>query len=754
MATYEITSPDGQKFLATAPDDVTQDEVMKYAQKNFKLAAAPAKQEKSVLDSVVSSVGDNLNSIPRQLGLTARYGLEGVGTALNTVTEPLRYLTDAVTPNRATTLSNLVTGQKPPKSVPVSVLASTLADTIGLPKPASPTERVIGEASKLLAGTAATGGASLFAADKLTGIPQAVAQGLAASPTAQGTAAVGAGLAGGASKETGGSPLMQFGSAVLGGVGGGFLGGGAASIGNRVSNAYDVVKTAIKNMEMPSTQTLDAQISLILQRAGVDYSQIPERARQAMRDQIASALKTGGEIDPAAVARLADFARVGATPTRGMVSQNPIQITQEQNLAKTAANSTDASLHGLPLIFNQNNTKLISGVNNLGATNGNPLAAGAGAINAITAKDAALGSGVTALYNDARKMSGGDIPIARAPFLDAIFSNLAKENKLAFLPESIGNMLNTISSGVIKVNGQTHEVPFTAQTIDNIKTMIATAQRGTSDGNVKAALKIAREAIDSVPLAPVKNVAGGNQVVTAGAGQSMNAADGSSAAFMEALNKARAAAASRFAWQESGAPIEAALGGVAPDKFIQKYVIGGNVRDLESLKDNVPLDGIKNAVLAHLKDKALNGAADEVGKFSQSSYNKALRDIGDAKLSLLFSPEELAQLRSIGRVASYMQVQPVGSAVNNSNSAAMIVGKAYDAIKGAAGIIPGVGPIGAGILDLTIGQPVKGAANWLNQRAAQNVVPGLLATQPRSALPGALVAPGLAAAGGGLLTLQ
>jgi hypothetical protein len=42
MASYKITSPDGQVYRVNAPDDASEDEVMAYAQKSFKMAAAPA----------------------------------------------------------------------------------------------------------------------------------------------------------------------------------------------------------------------------------------------------------------------------------------------------------------------------------------------------------------------------------------------------------------------------------------------------------------------------------------------------------------------------------------------------------------------------------------------------------------------------------------------------------------------------------------------------------------------------------------
>jgi len=157
---------------------------------------------------------------------------------------------------------------------------------------------------------------------------------------------------------------------------------------------------------------------------------------------------------------------------------------------------------------------------------------------------------------------------------------------------------------------------------------------------------------------------------------------------INAFNEARNAARQRFGWQESARPIEAALNGAQPDKFVANFVIRGSVADASAVARNAPTEEVKNAILAHLKEKSLGGAADEVGKFSQSAYNKALNQIGDRKLALFFTPEEVNQLRTVGRVASYMQNQPVGSAVNNSNSGALLLGKGLDVLNS----IPVIGP--------------------------------------------------------------
>ena len=90
-----------------------------------------------------------------------------------------------------------------------------------------------------------------------------------------------------------------------------------------------------------------------------------------------------------------------------------------------------------------------------------------------------------------------------------------------------------------------------------------------------------------------------------------------------------------------------------------------------------------------MKGKALGGASDEIGSFSQSGYDKALQSIGDAKLATLFSPAEIETLKRIGRVAGYTHAAPRGSAVNGSNTAASVMNLLLG-LSGHVGSWPGV----------------------------------------------------------------
>lgn len=677
----DVRLPDGT-IIQNVPEGTTKADLVAKLQGNgmavpseWLQAAPPVEPVKAAGQSLNRGVSD----IPRQGGLFLRYAMEGPAQAAQIVTEPIAGLMR---------LGGI-------KTKPLGEVASGLADTFGLPKPESAQERVVGDATRLLAGTGGMLGASRAAA-KLPGMIGTVGAGMAANPTAQLTSATGAGTLGGISREGGGSELQQAGSALIGGVAGGMVPG--------VANAAATAGRRLLNQLTP--QQMDVQISNVLQRAGMDYSQVPERARQSLRTQMQDALRAGQELEPTAVRRLAEFQTIGATPTRGMVTQDPVRITQEMNLAKMGANSADGQLQGLARVQNQNNTRLIDVMNESGASKGDPFAAGQKAIGAIQGRDADMASKVTGLYQQARDTTGRSAALDGAAFTKQASQMLDEGLLGGALPKDVETHLNRIAQG---------QVPFNVDYAEQLKTRIAALQRASSDGSTRMALGTVRNALEETPLMPGQDA--GKEAIGA-------------------FNQARQAARQRFGWQESAKPIQAALNGAEPDKFVEQFVIRGTLADASAVAKNAPVEEVKTAILAHLKDKALNGAADEVGKFSQSAFNKALNQIGDRKLALYFSPEEVNQIKTIGRVASYMQNQPVGSAVNNSNSGALLLGKGIDVLNK----LPVIGPLaGPALQNINIS---------MQQRAAQNVLPGLLAPQSRPSLASGLLAPAAAFSGG------
>jgi hypothetical protein len=595
---------------------------------------------------------------------------------------------------------------------------------MGLPSPQGANERVVAEATKLMAGS----GGLIKGAQLLTkaGIPMVAKVGefLAANPLQQVTSAAGAGLAGGASKEAGGTQLEQGLASFGGGVAGGLV---PSVVGGSVNLAKTLFNKGI------TAQEFDIKIGNILKQSGVDYNEVPERTRQALRQELAGALQANKELDPAAVSRLLAFKEAGLTPTRGMVSQNPVQITREQNLAKMGANSSDSSLSGLALVQNQNNNKLIGNLNDLGANRGDVLRAGEAVTGSILGRQAGLRGAEQSAWDAAKASPGYRQPIS-AGVLSDINAALDSEGLMPFMNPTISKYMEAFQTGA----------PFTPQAYRNLQSMLSkeTMKGGNEGYAAGVAARILREA-DLLPAGVVNNGAPVPMGVAAG----MRGADNAATDAIEAVNRARNATGVAYDYEGSSPLVRSVLADGRtsdPMRIAQSYIIGGTAREAEDLVRQVGPQGmapIKEAILSHLKDKALSGASDETGKFSQAAFIKALNALGDRKLALIFSPEELRALRNNARVASLMMSQPVGSAVNNSNSTAMLMGRGYDAFKALAGKLPFGQQF---VLD-----PLQNISLSVGTSKAQNVLPGLLAEQPKQSLVQPYLLPGLAA--GGLL---
>lgn len=177
-----------------------------------------------------------------------------------------------------------------------------------------------------------------------------------------------------------------------------------------------------------------------------------------------------------------------------------------------------------------------------------------------------------------------------------------------------------------------------------------------------------------------------------------------------------------------------------PARIAQRFVIGGTPDEAAVVAQQVGAEGrgvIRDALATYIKRQALSGASDEMGKVSQSRLNSTLKSIGDEKLKLFFAPEEIAQLKAVGRVASYTQSQPVGSAVNNSNSGALLLGRGLDFLNKT----PVLGPM--------IAPAARNIGVSIGQSRAMNVAPGLLAAPASTPIAPGLLGPGFAL--GGLL---
>lgn len=726
MATYEVTAPDGTKWEVSAPDNASQDQVLEYAKSQW--ASKPAEPR-------VSN-----NNIAGALGRTARSALGAAGGLASVFTEPVRLLTD--------TLYEKATGRQSP-SVPLSSLAGQASDAIGLARPETPLQRVVDKATQAgfeaMLGSGAARALSRLpmssapavpksAADQVSGAPNTareVLRRLSDDPLMQVTSAAGGGAAGQQAAESG----AGVGGQAVSALGGGLL--AAGGLGALRSGA-DIVRNMLP--QAGRAQAVDMRINVALQNNGIDPASINPAMRGFLREQVGAAMKMG-DLNDDAIARLADYQRLGLTPTRARLTLDPYDVTREQNAMRFAA-ATGARDARLPTIANENNQRLLSRVDEFNPID-DAFATGQRAGAPIAGVNRSMEAAKNALYRRAEDMAGGDIPLERGA-LNSVYGKLEAARKLRFVPENVMGTIDDILNDT--------RTPFNVNQLDSLKTTIATAQRSTQDGNVKQALKIIRDHLDTMPLTPEKRVFGGSQVVTPQTAAMMRQQDAAAGQLKQALDEARQSNYAWRQWQESAPAIRSVVDDENPAVFVERFVRSktADLRDVGRAAEIInsspdARNAVRSELVQYLKNRAIGRGNDSAtGNFSGRGWMSGLSDIGERKLGLFFDRDEIETLRAIGRTGISEVFQPRGSAVNNSNTSA-----------GIAGLVQGLSKrLSPAAAKLPFGQdaisgPLDNTALWALQRPALNIPRSLLTPQQQQqGLLDPLLIPGLALSGG------
>jgi hypothetical protein len=210
-----------------------------------------------------------------------------------------------------------------------------------------------------------------------------------------------------------------------------------------------------------------------------------------------------------------------------------------------------------------------------------------------------------------------------------------------------------------------------------------------ADGTLRHGLGIVRSALDDATVLPAAKVNTGNLPAVAGTVPPSTQQAGQEA--IAAFQRARGAHRDLMQRIDANPALRAVADGVEPDQFMQRYVVGSGATaaDVQALRGELSPQAtqqMRQALVRHLKDKATGGDED-ITKFAGKTYRDELRRLAD-KLPAFFSRDEIQQLDDIGNAAKYLKAQPDGSAVNNSNSGALVLGRTLDTLDKIAGYVP------------------------------------------------------------------
>lgn len=477
------------------------------------------------------------------------------------------------------------------------------------------------------------------------------------------------------------------GQTVAGTVGGAVLGPVASKAATTVAR---LAQRARERLMAPTDAAILTRTEEVLRQwaadNGTDLSQIPQSILANVQRQVADSLRAGRmPTDPGAFVRRAEFDSLGINPLQGQVSRDPTQFARERNLR-----GVEGAGEPIAQRLNQQQGQLAGVLDRRGADAAlEPDVAGDMIARSLRATDEAAGNRVTGLYNDARALNAGEIALDGPRFVDQASRALDAEMRGAFLPAEVRGMLQDIAAG---------KVPMNVSTAEQLRTILATASRASKDGNVTRALGIVRDALENTPTA----------------GQ---LGDEATAAF----GRARTANAARMRMREDVPALQAAVDDVSPEQFVRKFVLNADTRDTNNLlrmlgNDEAAADQVRAQVAAFLRTKAFGADAAGDGTFRQDAFNKAIRDIGTNKLRAIFGYDGADELQRLGRVAAYIQSQPAGSAVNNSNTAGAVM-NLLSQVSGRFGALPVVNVLRDSV------------RTYGNDRAARNALLGDVPTQ-------------------------
>lgn len=335
----------------------------------------------------------------------------------------------------------------------------------------------------------------------------------------------------------------------------------------------------------------------------------------------------------------ADSLPVPIRLSEGQASRSPQLFSEEMN--SRGKNPQLASR------YNEQNKQLVENIDAIkekaspDVYGTNHVENGQSLIDSYLDLDKARLAAIDTKYQALRDAAGGQFPIDGVAFAENAINSLKKNLKTEFLPDSIMRQVNAFKRGE----------PMTFEQFEAMRTNLASEMRKADragDGNAEFALGKVREALEDLPLV------------------------GESKELKKLADEARSAAKQRFDLIGQDKAYKAAINGkVAPDDFIQKFVVNGKKADIDMMVSHLGTDSQARQVMAAgvvnwLKSKA-GILADGSGNFSQKGFNQALNNV-DPKILAIVGPEVDAQLKALGRTARNIQERPAGAYVNESNT--------------------------------------------------------------------------------------
>jgi hypothetical protein len=245
-------------------------------------------------------------------------------------------------------------------------------------------------------------------------------------------------------------------------------------------------------------------------------------------------------------------------------------------------------------------------------------------------------------YTNLEQLNNGKFPLDAKKVAQNALEKLNEKDDIDFLPDTWKKRLDDYASG---------EKDLNLNKFEHLRTQLATAIRGESNGNIRNAIGHIKDALEELPLTDETAI------------EFKDAADTARGLFRrqkELLDTKKPTYNKLYsmAYEDNRTPLEIETGNVAHPAskgFFENFIAGNKTtpadlsRAIDLVGRNTPAHHEIIAGLAdHLKQKA--GVIDDKGNVSQAALNKELNKLGP-NLDLIAGPEVANRLRNIGDVA-------------------------------------------------------------------------------------------------------
>lgn len=455
----------------------------------------------------------------------------------------------------------------------------------------------------------------------------------------------------------------KTGQTLAGAAAGALLGPALNRAGTSLGRLVDQWRGSRMIASVDSAQMQD-MVRKQLAADGIDAASLPQSVFTSLADDVRTAISSGKKLDLAATVRKQDFDALGLPATRGQLTRNPMQWQREVNTA-----GIDGVGEPLQQLFAKQTRAVDGRMGKLTQGAGEAFDDGARLLGmAKTAQDQ-RDAGVRAAYTAFRESTGRDLEVP----LQGLAQDYAET--LRRFGDTVPGAVRKQFEGMGLMSGVQHR----GLTIEGAEDLIKTINANADPMN-----KPAFRALGELRAAVQKAITDGADSSASGAG----------AEAAQLANEARRFAADNFRNLAKTPGLQAAVDGMEPDQFIQRFVIGGKVNEIQRLGEAIGPEGrqVMAAQLAkHLQAKAFGANVAGDGKVAADAFNRELSRIGMPKLEALLGADGAAEVQRLGRVLAYIKQVPEGATPNTSGSGqlvASLMGKAK-----VAGALPWVNEV-------------------------------------------------------------